>query len=511
MLLQIESEGVWYTGEVVRIAPQRAKAPIKAAYKGYTGYDEWVGGDRIRSKALKTTAIEQSRPAKILKVHAREILDSRGNPTVEVEITTKDGVFRADVPSGASTGENEAVELRDGGSRFLGKGVEQAVKNVIETIGPKIKGKDAKNVKALDQLMIKLDGTENKSKLGANAILGVSMAACRAGAAANKEPLYKFLNKMAGKPKMVMPVPCFNAINGGVHAGNYLPFQEFFLSPLGAASFKEAMMMGSETYHTLKGIIKKKYGIDSTAVGDEGGFAPKLSDPEDALKLLVAAIDKAGYSGKIFVGSDPAASETFEKESGKYNLDFKKPKGEQQAKNLKTGADLVAWWVDLAAKYPLKLLEDPCDENDFSSHASLTAKIGDKVEIVGDDLYCTNPRIVARGVELEATNAMLLKVNQIGSISEAISAYKLCVDNNWGVFCSHRSGETEDHFLADLTVALGTGHLKTGAPCRSERLCKYNQLLRIEEELKAPYAGADFRKSGHFPPAEPARKKAKIA
>jgi len=297
---------------------------------------------------------------------------------------------------------------------------------------------------------------------------------------------------------MVMPVPCFNAINGGVHAGNYLPFQEFFLIPLGAENFKEAMRMGSETYHTLKGLIKAQYGIDSTAVGDEGGFAPKISDPEDALKLLVAAIDKAGYSGKIMVGSDPAASETFDKASGKYNLDFKKPASEQDSKNKKTGADLVAWWVDLASKYPVKLLEDPCDENDFESHASLTASIGDKVEIVGDDLYCTNPKIVAKGVELKATNAMLLKVNQIGSISEAIAAYRLCVDNSWGVFCSHRSGETEDHFLADLTVALGTGHLKTGAPCRSERNCKYNQLLRIEEALKAPYAGEDFRKSGRF-------------
>jgi enolase len=500
MMLQVESDGVWYTGKVVQVATgsKRVKAPIKVAYTGYTGYDEWVGGDRIRSKALKTSTVEQSRPAKILKVHAREILDSRGNPTVEVELTTKDGVFRADVPSGASTGENEAVELRDGGSRFLGKGVETAVKNVIEIIGPKIKGMDARNVKALDDLMIKLDGTENKSNLGANAILGVSMAACRAGAAANKEPLYKFLNKMAGKPKMVMPVPCFNAINGGVHAGNYLPFQEFFLIPLGAATFKEAITMGSETYHTLKGIIKTQYGIDSTAVGDEGGFAPKLSDPEDALKLLVAAIDKAGYTGKIFVGSDPAASETFDKASGKYNLDFKKPWGEQDAKNLKTGAELVDWWCEKVEKYPVKLLEDPCDENDFASHASLTAKIGEQIEIVGDDLYCTNPKIVAKGLELKATNAMLLKVNQIGSISEAIAAYRLCVDNDWGVFCSHRSGETEDHFLADLTVALGTGHLKTGAPCRSERNCKYNQLLRIEEELKAPYAGHDFRKSGKF-------------
>eukprot|EP00933_Yihiella_yeosuensis_P074223 TRINITY_DN83066_c0_g1_i1.p1 TRINITY_DN83066_c0_g1~~TRINITY_DN83066_c0_g1_i1.p1 ORF type:complete len:440 (-),score=107.84 TRINITY_DN83066_c0_g1_i1:92-1411(-) len=437
-------------------------------------------------------------PREIKTVYAREILDSRGNPTVEVEITTEDGTFRADVPSGASTGENEAVELRDGGDRYHGKGVEKAVKNVIEVIGPAITGKDVCDVKALDDIMIALDGTENKSKLGANAILGVSMAACRAGAAANKEPLYKFLNRMAGSPNMVMPVPCFNAINGGVHAGNYLPFQEFFLIPIGATTFKEALRMGSETYHTLKSQIKSQYGIDSTAVGDEGGFAPKISDPEDALKLLVAAIDKSGYTGKIVVGSDPAASETFDKASGMYNLDFKKPAGEQEPQNKKTGADLVNWWVEKVKEYPVYLLEDPFDENDFESHASLTEKLGEKIEIVGDDLYCTNPKIVQKGVELKATNAMLLKVNQIGSISEAIAAYKLCVDNGWGVFCSHRSGETEDHFLADLTVALGTGHLKTGAPCRSERLCKYNQLLRIEEELKCAYAGADFRKSGRF-------------
>jgi len=437
----------------------------------------------------------------IKTVFAREILDSRGNPTVEVELATAHGTFRADVPSGASTGENEAVELRDGGKRYLGKGVEKAVKNVIEVIGPKIIGKDARDIKALDALMCELDGTPNKAKLGANAILGVSMAACRAGAAADGVPLYQFLNKLAGSPAMVMPVPCFNCINGGVHGGNYLPFQEFFLIPIGAPNFKEAMRYGSETYHTMKGIIKEKYGLDSTAVGDEGGFAPKIESPEDALKLLVEAIDKAGYAGKIVIGSDPAASETFDKKAGKYNLDFKKPAAEQDPKNMKTGAELVDWWVDLAGRYPVYLLEDPCDENDFDSHAALTAKLGEKVEIVGDDLYCTNPTIVQKGIDKKATNAMLLKVNQIGSISEAIAAYQLCVDNNWGVFCSHRSGETEDSFLADLTVALGTGHLKTGAPCRSERNCKYNQLLRIEEELKCAYAGKDFRKSGRFGPS----------
>merc|ERR1719221_797802 len=266
--------------------------------------------------------------------------------------------------------------------------------------------------------------------------------------------------------------------------------------------------MGAETYHTLKASIKEAYGLDSTAVGDEGGFAPKISDPEDALKLIVAAIEKAGYTGKIKVGSDPAASEVFEKASGVYNLDFKPEAEQSPTKRRKTGKDLVSWWIDLASRYPVALLEDPFDENDFDSHASLTAQIGDKVEIVGDDLYCTNPKIVAKGVEKKATNAMLLKVNQIGSVSEAIAAYQLCVDNGWGVFCSHRSGETEDHFLADLTVSLGTGHLKTGAPCRSERLCKYNQLLRIEEELGAAYAGKDFRNSGRFSSACTAAKRA---
>jgi len=438
--------------------------------------------------------------ATITKVHAREILDSRGNPTVEVELTTADGTFRADVPSGASTGENEAMEIRDGGSRYLGKGVATAVDNVISTIGPAIMGMDAQDVAALDKVMLDLDGTPNKGKLGANAILGVSMAACRAGAAHRKEPLYVFLNRLAGSPTMVMPVPCFNCINGGVHAGNYLPFQEFFLIPLGASSFKEAMQLGSETYHTLKGLLKKKYGLDSTAVGDEGGFAPRIDSPEEALKLLVEAIDAAGYTGKIMIGSDPASSETYDKASGKYNLDFKKPEGEQLPASIKSGDELVSYWVEMASKYPIVLLEDPADENDFESHAKLTARLGGAVEIVGDDLYCTNPAIVERGISCKATNAMLLKVNQIGTISEAIAAYKLCVDQEWGVFVSHRSGETEDSFIADLTVALGTGHLKTGAPCRSERLCKYNQLLRIEEDLgsNAIFAGKDFRKSGRF-------------
>jgi len=427
----------------------------------------------------------------ISKVHARQIFDSRGNPTVEVEVTTGKGVFRAAVPSGASTGENEACELRDGGKDYLGKGVLKAVDNVISLIGPALVGKKPNDQAAIDTIMLELDGTENKSKLGANAILGVSMACCRAGAAESGLPLYKYINEIAGAPKMSMPVPCFNVINGGVHAGNYLAFQEFFLIPVGAATFAEAMKLGSETYHTLKGIIKTKYGLDSTAVGDEGGFAPAVQDPEEGLKLLMEAIETAGYSGKILIGSDPASSEFWNGEEGKYDLDFKNPKPKPE--NKRTREEMVETYKRYCATYPIALLEDPFAEEDFEGHAQLTAQVGDKVEIVGDDLYCTNTKRVQMGLEKKATNAMLLKVNQIGSVTESIAAWRLCRENQWGVFVSHRSGETEDTFIADLTVGLGTGHLKTGAPCRSERLAKYNQLLRIEEEAGLPFCGALFR------------------
>lgn len=403
------------------------------------------------------------------------------------------------VPSGASTGDMEACELRDGGSRYMGKGVLKACANVVEKICPVVKGMSTENIEALDKAMIKLDGTANKSNLGANAILGVSMAACRAGAASKGVPLYKFLNELAGSPKMVMPVPCFNVVNGGVHAGNFLAPQEFFLIPLGAPNFREALRMGAETYHVLKGIIKEEYGIDNTAVGDEGGFAPNVSDIDEALILLVKAIDKAGYKGKIYVGSDPAASEFYDKEKNVYNLDFKKPKAQQDPSRCLTREQLVEFWSKTSMEFPIKLLEDPFDEMDFVGHAKLTLAIGDNVEVVGDDLYCTNPAIVSKGIKQASTNAMLLKVNQIGCISEAIEAYRLCVMNKWGVFVSHRSGETPDDFIADLTVALGTGHLKTGAPCRGERLSKYNQLLRIEEKNgHLAYAGYDFRNSGRF-------------
>jgi enolase len=427
----------------------------------------------------------------ISKIHARQVFDSRGNPTVEVELTTEKGVFRSIVPSGASTGENEACELRDGGKEFHGKGVRKAVENVKTIIAPALIGKDVCDQEGIDKIMLELDGTENKSKLGANAILGVSMAVCRAGAAAKGVPLYQHINSLAGSPKMVMPVPCFNVINGGVHAGNYLAFQEFFLIPVGAATFEEAMQMGSETYHTLKGIIKTKYGLDSTAVGDEGGFAPAVQDPEESLKLLMEAIGAAGYDGKIVIGSDPASSEFWKGEENVYDLDFKNPNPKKE--NKRSREEMVATYVRYCETYPIALLEDPFAEEDFEGHAMLTQKVGSKVEIVGDDLYCTNSKRVAMGLEKKATNAMLLKVNQIGSVTESIAAWKLCVDNKWGVFVSHRSGETEDTFIADLTVGLGTGHLKTGAPCRSERLAKYNQLLRIEEESGLKFCGKAFR------------------
>lgn len=427
----------------------------------------------------------------IQKIHSRQVFDSRGNPTVEVEVTTEKGLFRAQVPSGASTGENEACELRDGGKAFLGKGVTKAVANVKDVIGPALAGKDPTDQEGIDNAMLALDGTDNKSKLGANAILGVSMACCRAGAAHKSLPLYEYINQLAGGPKMIMPVPCFNVINGGVHAGNFLAFQEFFLIPVGASSFADAMQLGSETYHTLKGIIKKKYGLDSTAVGDEGGFAPAVSDPEEGLKLLMEAIEAAGHTGKILIGSDPASSEFWKGDEGVYDLDFKSssPKPE----NKRTRAQMVETYKGFCEKYPIALLEDPFAEEDFEGHAQLTEAVGERVEIVGDDLYCTNVKRVQMGLDKKATNAMLLKVNQIGSVTESIAAWKLCVTNGWGVFVSHRSGETEDTFIADLTVGLGTGHLKTGAPCRSERLAKYNQLLRIEEESGLAYCGKMFR------------------
>nr|BAN65434.1 enolase (2-phosphoglycerate dehydratase) [Babesia bovis] len=425
--------------------------------------------------------------------------DSRGNPTVEVDITTVDGLFRAACPSGASTGIYEALELRDGDKdRYLGKGVLKAVANVNSTLASGVTGHDATRQRCLDDYMVKtLDGSENewgycKSKLGANAILVVSMAAARAAAAHKKTPLYQHLAELAGKPtdKYMLPVPCLNVINGGSHAGNSLAMQEFMVLPVGAPSFKEAIRMGCEVYHNLKKVINAKYGQDATNVGDEGGFAPNIKSAEEALDLLVESIKKAGFEGQVKIGMDVAASEFYVKESKSYNLGIK-----CETPNMKSGAEMVAYYKDLCQKYPIVSIEDPFDQDDWEAYTLITKEIGDKVQIVGDDLLVTNPKRIQTALDKKACNALLLKVNQIGSVSEAIDACVLSHKNNWGVMVSHRSGETEDTFIADLVVALGTGQIKTGAPCRSERNAKYNQLIRIEEELgsRASYAGAAFR------------------
>ncbi|MFT4326183.1 MAG: phosphopyruvate hydratase [Candidatus Woesearchaeota archaeon] len=409
----------------------------------------------------------------IQDIKAMQIFDSRGNPTLEVSVKTEHGTFSAAVPSGASTGVHEALELRDGLKAYGGAGVSKAILN-IKKIKKVLLGKDETDQKLIDTTMLSLDGTENKSVLGANAILGVSMAVCRAGAATKGIPLWKHIAMLAGKrPRKVLPTPYFNVINGGKHAGNALPFQEFMIAPVKAKNFEEAMKMSSETYHELKKIIKTKYGIDATNVGDEGGFAPNVSGAKEALDLLVAAISAAKYTGKIKIAMDCAAAEMFE--DGSYNLNFK-----GKTKKMLSGEKLLKEYENLASKYPIISIEDPFDQDDFDHHALLTKKLK-KVQIVGDDLLVTNPKRIALGIEKKACNALLLKVNQIGSVSEAIQA---CLDAqavNWNVMVSHRSGETEDSFIADLVVGLQTGQIKSGAPCRSERLAKYNQLLRIEQ------------------------------
>jgi enolase len=437
----------------------------------------------------------------IAGIKAREILDSRGFPTIEVDLTLDDGsVHRAAVPSGASTGIYEALELRDGDkSRFHGKGVQKAIKNVQEVIEPALKGMDVTNQTKIDKLMVEtLDASKNewgwsKSKLGANAILAVSLAVCRGGAYVSKKPLYEYIALLAGNPtdKFTMPVPSFNVINGGSHAGNQLAIQEFMVLPTGAESFKDALRMGSEIYHTLKKVILDKYGLNATNVGDEGGFAPDISSTEEAFVLLHSSLEKSGYSEKVVLGMDCAASEFYLEDEKKYNLLFKS----KDQKQLISGDDLCGLYAEWAKKYNVATIEDPFDQNDFDSYAKFTKTTQDAFQIVGDDLLVTNPTRVQIGIDKKLCNALLLKVNQIGSVTESIEAYQLARKNGWGVMVSHRSGETEDTFIADLVVGLGTGQIKTGAPCRSERLAKYNQLLRIEEQLgeKAHYAGTKFR------------------
>lgn len=417
----------------------------------------------------------------IQKVLAREILDSRGNPTVEVEVTTDKGVFRSAVPSGASTGVHEACELRDEDKgRYCAKGCLQAVKNVNEVLGPALVGKDETKQEELDKLMCDLDGTKNKSKLGANAILGCSMAISKAAAARLGVPLYQYIAKLAGTKELRLPVPCFNVINGGKHAGNVLPFQEFMIAPVKATSFRDALRMGAEVYHSLKTIIKKKYGQDAVNVGDEGGFAPPIKHIDEPLPILMEAIEKAGHKGKFAICMDCAASEAYDAEKKMYNLTFKNPEP-----TYVTGAKLQETYVKWASEYPIKSIEDPFNEDNFDEFAAITKALAGKAQIVGDDLTVTNVERVKMAIDKKACNSLLLKINQIGTISESIAASKLCMANGWSVMVSHRSGETEDTYIADLSVGLGTGQIKTGAPCRGERTAKLNQLLRIEEELAA--------------------------
>ena len=413
----------------------------------------------------------------INSVTAREILDSRGNPTVEVEVRLEDkSIGRAAVPSGASTGAFEAAELRDGGSRYLGKGVETAVKNVALKIAPVVIGMKADNQRSLDEKMIALDGTKNKSSLGANAILGVSLATARAAAISSNQSLFKYLGGGSAK---TLPVPMMNILNGGAHADTNVDIQEFMIAPIGAQSFKESLRWGAEIYHSLKSVLKKK-GL-ATSIGDEGGFAPNLESNRAALDLILVAIENAGFKvgNQIALAMDVAATEFFE--DGKYKFEGK----------LLTSEQMIAYYSELVSAYPLVSIEDPLDEDDWSGWAKLTAELGEKIQIVGDDLFVTNIERLTRGIESKTANALLVKVNQIGSLTETIDAVNLAHKNNYKSMMSHRSGETEDTTIADLAVALSCGQIKTGAPARSERVAKYNQLLRIEEELgsDAIYAG----------------------
>eukprot|EP00967_Tisochrysis_lutea_P035311 scaffold42264_cov33-Tisochrysis_lutea.AAC.1 len=454
---------------------------------------------------MSQTLANKSAPETIIKCVARQIFDSRGNPTVEVDVHTTKSTYRAAVPSGASTGIYEALELRDNDkTAYMGKGVSQAVDNVNKIISPALEGMSPIDQKAIDDKMVQeLDGSKNewgwsKSKLGANAILAVSMAVCKAGAAAKGIPLYKHIANLSNNPtdKMYMPVPAFNIINGGSHAGNKLAMQEFMILPVGATSFKEAMRMGSEVYHNLKKVIAAKYGQDACNVGDEGGFAPNILDNKEGLDLVVTAIEKAGYTGKVKIGMDVAASEFWKGDEKLYDLDFKTENNDGSQKM--SGEKLAELYETFVNNYPMISIEDPFDQDDFLSYTTTTAKLGDRCQIVGDDLLVTNPTRVQKAIEENACNALLLKVNQIGSVTEAIDAVTMAQKAGWGVMTSHRSGETEDSFIADLAVGLKTGQIKTGAPCRSERLAKYNQLLRIEEELgvNAIYTGEAFRAPG---------------
>ena len=423
--------------------------------------------------------------SEILKVRAREVLDSRGNPTVEVDVVTDEGVFRAMTPSGASAGQHEALELRDGdASRYMGKGVLKAVKNVNETISPKLLGLDPVAQGTIDNIMLKLDGTDNKDTLGANAILPVSMAVCKAGAASKGLAIFEYIGEMFGVIPHMLPVPMCNVINGGKHAGQENSIQEHMLMPTGAKSFSEGIRMISETYHHLAKLLKEKYGVSSVLIGDEGGFAPsKITDVEVRLDMMLKAVSNAGYEDMMKIAMDPASSEFFY--DGVYKIGNKSY----------SGGEMVDFYVDLAKKYPIVSIEDGLAEDDWDSWIEMTKKLGTEVQIVGDDLFVTNTKRIQKGIELSAANSVLIKLNQIGSVTETLNAIKMAHDQGWTAVVSHRSGETEDSFIADLVVGTSAGQIKTGAPARSDRNAKYNQLLRIEEELgdEAEYPGIDFR------------------
>lgn len=403
----------------------------------------------------------------IENIHAREILDSRGNPTVEVDVLTESGFGRASVPSGASTGTNEALELRDKDNRYHGKGVMIAVNNVNTDIKQALSGMDVRDQRDIDRLMLELDGTPNKSRLGANAILGVSMAVAHAAADSLGLSLYRYLG---GTNTFTLPCPTMNVINGGKHAGNELAIQEFMLQPRGAKTYAESLRMGAEIYHTLGAILSKKYGISALNVGYEGGYAPPLKNTKDALDALTYAMEETGYNKKITIGIDAAASEFYKKD--KYNIDG----------GTLSGGELIDFYADLVKTYPILSIEDPFHEDAFDDFAALTKKLKNTI-IVGDDLFVTNVKRLEQGIKMNAANALLLKVNQIGTLSEALDAARLAQKNKYKVIVSHRSAETEDTTIADISVAIGAEMIKTGAPARSERNAKYNQLLRIEEEL----------------------------
>jgi enolase len=415
-------------------------------------------------------------------VLARQILDSRGNPTIEVEICTGNGTGRASVPSGASKGKLEALELRDNEESYHGKSVNKAIRNVKNTISPNLKGMDVREQRSIDELMIKLDGTENKERLGANALLACSLAAAKTAADGLCLPLYQYLGGVAS---CVLPVPALNVINGGEHAGNALDIQEHMILPIGVKSFSKAIQAGSEVYQELKQLIKKKYGINAINVGDEGGFAPPMKGYNEPFDLLVKVLEETGYDNEIKIGVDAAAS-TFYK-NGKYSI---------SKKNYST-EELVDFYKELAGEYPIISIEDGFAEEDWKGFRTITEEIGKEIQIVGDDLFVTNIKRLRKGVEMGACNALLLKVNQIGTLSEAIDAAQYAFRNKYGVMVSHRSGETEDSFIADLVVGLNCGQIKSGAPARSERCAKYNQLLRIEEQLgkQGKYAGKNFRRT----------------